>query len=57
MATAEAPVVEHPVADTPIEPAEPNPMPEPLPGSPPSPAPEPLPGDPAPLRYYELVLD
>jgi len=60
-------------AETPIEPADPNPLPEPMPGSPPVPAPEPLPGDPGPLvhagvagerdehevpvPYYDLVLD
>jgi hypothetical protein len=49
------------VAETPIEPTDPNPLPEPMPGSPPVPAPEPTPGDPGPVpsapAYYELVLD
>ena len=44
--------------DTPIEPPDPNPMPDPIPGSPPMPAPDPIPGDPLPrVEYYELVLD
>lgn len=34
---------------TPIEPTDPNPLPEPMPGSPPVPAPEPVPGDPGPV--------
>ena len=58
------------IAETPIEPVDPNPLPDPMPGSPPVPAPEPVPGDPGPAPsaigqsggdepapYYELVLD
>jgi hypothetical protein len=54
------------IAETPIEPVDPNPLPDPMPGSPPVPAPEPVPGDPGPVPsaqadgpvpYYELVLD
>jgi hypothetical protein len=58
-------------AETPIEPVDPNPLPDPMPGSPPVPAPEPVPGDPGPapsaslgddgleesVPYYDLVLD
>ena len=56
------------IAETPIEPVDPNPLPDPMPGSPPVPAPEPVPGDPGPAPsadldggaaqpYYDIVLD
>jgi hypothetical protein len=40
-------------ADTPIEPVEPQPLPDPTPGSPPMPGPIPTPGDPGPAPPTE----